>query len=422
MTATFGVYVLATTFGSGLFTAAPVSQNAVRPSLPPCDSTTPVQAQAPPEPDTSPVKGWWHMSPDGALWAPSPPPGEPSVGVGRYWVRPAGQPLIVRGRRLDAQAPPVWMKEPGDARLGFFFGGPGTPTDGCWEFEATSGTSTATFVVEIHDTFERFVQRPTTRVTWSQVIGRLEAGDTRAVVTALVAEDPATRTRRLGGARIDLWDQGHSATLYESGDRLQIMRSHLEQVAAGAREGPFGLGRTHNVSGTTASLSVAGQDHTFTFGTRRFADLARLLVAARDALDVQVASQDDAAIRDLVGRYVAAREARDRDAIAALFTADADQLVSSGEWRRGLDAVVAGTLASSASTGGTRAITIEVVRMLGPDVAVADGRYEISGLAGGAVRQMWTSFLVVRQDGAWRICGIRNMLPAAPAAPPAAAP
>jgi uncharacterized protein (TIGR02246 family) len=135
----------------------------------------------------------------------------------------------------------------------------------------------------------------------------------------------------------------------------------------------------------------------------------------------QSAAREEAAIRDLVGRYVAAREARDRLAIEALFTPDADQLVSSGEWRRGRDAVVAGTLASSASTGGTRAVAVETVRMLGPDTAVADGRYEISGLAGGATRRMWTSFLVVRQDGAWRISGIRNMLPA-PAAAPSAAP
>jgi uncharacterized protein (TIGR02246 family) len=86
--------------------------------------------------------------------------------------------------------------------------------------------------------------------------------------------------------------------------------------------------------------------------------------------------------------------------------------VSSGEWRRGRDALVKGTLASSAATGGTRAITVETSRRLGPDVAIVDGRYEISGLAGGATRRMWTSFVLVRQDGGWRISAIRNMLPA----------
>jgi uncharacterized protein (TIGR02246 family) len=120
----------------------------------------------------------------------------------------------------------------------------------------------------------------------------------------------------------------------------------------------------------------------------------------------------EAEIYDLVRRYVEAREKRDPKAIEALFTADADQLVSSGEWRRGRDAVVKGTLASSAANSGSRSITIETVRLIGQDLALADGRYEISGVAGAETRRMWTSFVAVRQDGTWRISAIRNMLPA----------
>ena len=144
--------------------------------------------------------------------------------------------------------------------------------------------------------------------------------------------------------------------------------------------------------------------------------MAVLLAGAVGTPQAQGGLPRDAEIHDLVRRYVAAREARDPKAIEALFTADADQLVSSGEWRRGRDAVVKGTLASSAATGGSRAITVETVRMLGPDVAIADGRYEISGLAGGQTRRMWTTFVAVRQNGVWRISAIRNMLPAPPAA------
>ncbi len=129
--------------------------------------------------------------------------------------------------------------------------------------------------------------------------------------------------------------------------------------------------------------------------------------------------QDDAAIREVVRRYVNAREARDPAAIGALFTADADQLVSSGEWRRGREALVKGTLASSAATGGTRTIVVETVRVLSPDVALADGRYEISGIAGGGVRRMWSSFVMTKQDGTWRISAIRNMAPTPPSATPA---
>jgi uncharacterized protein (TIGR02246 family) len=129
------------------------------------------------------------------------------------------------------------------------------------------------------------------------------------------------------------------------------------------------------------------------------------------SIQAQAGLPREAEIYDIVRRYVEARDARDGSAIAALFTADADQLVSSGEWRRGRDAVVNGTMASSAANAGTRTITVEAVRLLGPDHAIADGRYEIAA-PGSPPRRMWTTFVVVRQDGAWRIAAIRNMLPA----------
>jgi uncharacterized protein (TIGR02246 family) len=125
------------------------------------------------------------------------------------------------------------------------------------------------------------------------------------------------------------------------------------------------------------------------------------------------AADDEAAVKDVVRRYVDAREARDEKAIVALFTEDADQLVSSGEWRRGRDAVVKGVQASSASNDGKRTITVETVRFLSVDVALADGRYEIAGGTGGD-RKMWASITLKRTAAGWRIAAIRNMLPAAP--------
>ncbi len=124
---------------------------------------------------------------------------------------------------------------------------------------------------------------------------------------------------------------------------------------------------------------------------------------------------DDAAVRAVVAKYVSAREQSDEKSIAALFTADADQLVSSGEWRKGSAEVVRGTLASSQTTGGTRTVTVESVRFLSPDIALADGRYEIAGMTSGATRRMWTTLILKRTDGGWRIAAIRNMLPAPPA-------
>jgi uncharacterized protein (TIGR02246 family) len=130
-------------------------------------------------------------------------------------------------------------------------------------------------------------------------------------------------------------------------------------------------------------------------------------------------SAEETQIRDVIRKYVDAREKRDAKAVEGLFTADADQLTSSGDWRKGRPDVVKGTIASSQNTGGTRTITIETVRVIAPGVAIADGRYEIAGLAGGGTRSMWTSFTLAHAAEGWRIAAIRNMLPAAPV-PPAA--
>jgi len=144
--------------------------------------------------------------------------------------------------------------------------------------------------------------------------------------------------------------------------------------------------------------------------------LSLLLIAcAACAAQTATSPADEAAIKDVVARYVDARDHKDAKATEALFTADADQLVSSGEWRKGRDAVVRGTMASSEASGGKRTITVETVRFLTPEAAIADGRYEIAGVGGAAPRRMWSTFLITRTRDGWRIAAIRNMLPAAPA-------
>ena len=135
------------------------------------------------------------------------------------------------------------------------------------------------------------------------------------------------------------------------------------------------------------------------------------LILARPGAQAQKADAD-AAIHEVVRSYVAARERASAADIAALFTADADQLTSSGEWRRGRDELVRGTLASSKANAGARAITIKTVRFPAPDVAIADGEYVIAASQTAAARNMWTSFVLIRADGRWRISAIRNMLPA----------
>src|SRR5688572_23091991 len=120
---------------------------------------------------------------------------------------------------------------------------------------------------------------------------------------------------------------------------------------------------------------------------------------------------DEAAVREVVASYMTARARRDARAIEALFTTDADQQTTSGEWRRGRAAIVPGTLQSSERNPGARTIRLESVRFLTADVAIADGPYEIGNAGGAAPRRMWTSIVLTRVSDGWRIAAIRNMVP-----------
>jgi uncharacterized protein (TIGR02246 family) len=115
--------------------------------------------------------------------------------------------------------------------------------------------------------------------------------------------------------------------------------------------------------------------------------------------------QDEAAVRAIVAKYVEARESKDAAAIGALFTDDADQFNSAGEWRRGREAIVKGTLQSSQRNSGSRSIALKAVRFPVPGVAIADGDYGI-----GAQR-LWTTLVLTRQGETWRIAAIRNSAP-----------
>lgn len=127
----------------------------------------------------------------------------------------------------------------------------------------------------------------------------------------------------------------------------------------------------------------------------------------------QPANSNDQAIRGVVAEYINARNRKDVDAVRKLFTQDADQLVSTGEWRKGLPDLIRGTSASSRKEAGTSSITVEDIRLLDPSIALVDGRYRTTSL-NGAVREMWTTIILKNVDHKWLITAIRNMLPAPP--------
>jgi uncharacterized protein (TIGR02246 family) len=140
--------------------------------------------------------------------------------------------------------------------------------------------------------------------------------------------------------------------------------------------------------------------------------IIRLGVVLLTAALFCMAADPETEIRAAIQKYVNVRDHPDANALESLFTVDADQLVSSGEWRKGREAVVKGTIAASQKETGKRTITVESIRFLTKTVAIADGRYDLLDAAGNPTRKMWTSIVLTREHAGWRIAAIRNMLPA----------
>jgi hypothetical protein len=113
----------------------------------------------------------------------------------------------------------------------------------------------------------------------------------------------------------------------------------------------------------------------------------------------------------LIDQYSEAREKNDTVLLKNILTNDVDQLVSTGEWRIGINAAVQGMLKSSANSPGTRTLKIENIRMLSSTSAIIDCRYEIQN-ADGNTRKMWSTFIVIAEKSKWKISAIRNMMPA----------
>jgi hypothetical protein len=141
--------------------------------------------------------------------------------------------------------------------------------------------------------------------------------------------------------------------------------------------------------------------------------LVLINVAATSFLHGQNNTPDDRQKKDiytLIDQYSMAREKRDTVLLKSILATDIDQLVSTGEWRNGINSSVKGMLNSSASSPGTRTLTIDRIRLLNQNCAIVDCKYEIQN-TDGTPRKMWSTFVVLSDKGIWKISAIRNMLP-----------
>jgi len=145
-----------------------------------------------------------------------------------------------------------------------------------------------------------------------------------------------------------------------------------------------------------------------------------LLIAISSIVPAKIHAQDVKGnvkavkeIHALIDQYSLAREKRDTVLLKNILTSEIDQLVSSGEWRAGIQSSLRGMMQSSATNPGNRMLTVEKLRFITGQCAIVDAKYEIQN-ADGSLRKMWSTFIVVSQKGTWKISAIRNMLPARP--------
>lgn len=123
-------------------------------------------------------------------------------------------------------------------------------------------------------------------------------------------------------------------------------------------------------------------------------------------------SVDAQAIAALVAAREAAWNAGDTVAYAQLLTEDADIVSATGRPARGRDALLKLFAEQHANVyAGVRTHTrVTHLRVLSPDVALADVAYELEGGKVDAIRRGLMAF-ILRKDAAnrWRIAAIRSI-------------
>ncbi|MES2196708.1 MAG: SgcJ/EcaC family oxidoreductase [Pseudomonadota bacterium] len=128
----------------------------------------------------------------------------------------------------------------------------------------------------------------------------------------------------------------------------------------------------------------------------------------------------EAAIAGVLEARRAAWNAGDLEAYRQLLTRDADVVSATGRKSTGRDAVIALSAEQKQQPSyGDATITatqIDAIRLVTPDVALVDATYRMTGVripADAEARTVAGSilFVLLKQDGAWRIASIRALPP-----------
>jgi hypothetical protein len=118
-----------------------------------CAVTPTVHLSGPSDPGVDPLEGDWYVNADRSIWAMYPPypwrrggPWLAGVGEKIPWIRPAGVPLAITGRRLDGESSPLEVTIPGVYQTRFTPSGILFPSAGCWEVIGKAGEKELRFI------------------------------------------------------------------------------------------------------------------------------------------------------------------------------------------------------------------------------------------------------------------------------------
>jgi uncharacterized protein (TIGR02246 family) len=148
------------------------------------------------------------------------------------------------------------------------------------------------------------------------------------------------------------------------------------------------------------------------------------LVAAA-ALAQSSSAADDKDIRSLGTQFQDAWNKTDAKLLADLWLTDGDYVSSTGRTARGRAEVEKAFRAqwNGVYKGTKLAHTLTNVHFLRPDVAIADGAFEISGMrdAAGkflATRSGLSTFIAAKKGSRWYVAALRGMVPSVPEGAP----
>lgn len=128
-----------------------------------------------------------------------------------------------------------------------------------------------------------------------------------------------------------------------------------------------------------------------------------------------MSAHDEQAIRELVGAFIDGWNAGDGPACARPFAENADFTAVTGQRVRGRELIGRGhaEILSTVFKGTRNSASVNDIRFLRPDVAVADVTFRIQSETEIPWLPAYTSagLVATRENGAWEIAVFRNLVP-----------